>query len=36
MNKLALVNGPYSFTSRPWELKSYDSIDVLDGLGSAV
>lgn len=32
----ALTNGPYAFTSRPWELKSYDSIDVLDGIGSAV
>lgn len=26
----ALTNGPYAFTSRPWELKSYDSIDVFD------
>ncbi|CAD8076494.1 unnamed protein product [Paramecium sonneborni] len=26
----ALTNGPYAFTSRPWELKSYDSVDVFD------
>lgn len=32
----ALTNAPYAFTSRPWELKSYDSIDLLDALGSAI
>ena len=32
----ALTNGPYAFTSRPWELKSYDTIDVMDALGSNV
>lgn len=26
----ALTNAPYAFTSRPWELKSYDSVDVFD------
>ena len=26
----ALVNAPYAFTSRPWELKSMDTWDVLD------
>lgn len=30
----ALTNSPYAFTSRPWELKSYYSIDVLDALGA--
>lgn len=24
----ALTSGPYAFTSRPWELMSYDSIDL--------
>ena len=32
----ALTNSPYAFTSRPWELKSYESIDVLDALGSNI
>jgi NADH dehydrogenase (ubiquinone) Fe-S protein 1 len=26
----ALTNAPYAFTSRPWELKSFDSVDVMD------
>lgn len=26
----ALTNAPYAFTSRPWELKSYDSVDLFD------
>lgn len=30
----ALTNGPYAFTSRPWELKSNYTIDVMDGLCS--
>jgi len=30
----ALTNGPYAFTSRPWELKSTNSIDLMDALGS--
>lgn len=32
----ALTNAPYAFTSRPWELKSVDSIDVLETLGSSI
>jgi NADH dehydrogenase (ubiquinone) Fe-S protein 1 len=28
----ALTNGPYAFTSRPWELKSTNSIDLLEPL----
>ena len=32
----ALTNAPYAFTSRPWELKSVDSIDVLESLGSSI
>lgn len=28
----ALVSAPYAFTSRPWELKSTDTSDVLDTL----
>lgn len=26
----ALTSGPYAFTSRPWELKSYYSIDPIE------
>jgi NADH dehydrogenase/NADH:ubiquinone oxidoreductase subunit G len=32
----ALTNAPYAFTTRPWELKSYDSVDLMDSLGSAI
>jgi len=32
----ALTSGPYAFTSRPWELKSFDSIDLMDSLGSSI
>nr|YP_010455080.1 NADH dehydrogenase subunit 11 [Vischeria punctata]UUA03916.1 NADH dehydrogenase subunit 11 [Vischeria punctata] len=32
----ALTSKPYSFTSRPWELHTVQSIDVLDGLGSNI
>ncbi len=32
----ALTSGPYAFTSRPWELQSYESIDLMDSTGSAV
>lgn len=32
----ALCSKPYSFTARPWELEHTDSIDTMDGLGSAV
>jgi NADH dehydrogenase/NADH:ubiquinone oxidoreductase subunit G len=27
---------PYAYTARPWELKKYISIDVLDSLGSSI
>ena len=32
----ALTNGPYAYTSRPWELTSVDTIDLMDGLGSNI
>mmetsp|Transcript_9051 Transcript_9051/g.27199 ORF Transcript_9051/g.27199 Transcript_9051/m.27199 type:complete len:526 (+) Transcript_9051:161-1738(+) len=32
----ALTSKPYAFTSRAWELKSVESVDVLDGVGSNV
>ena len=32
----ALTSKPYAFTARSWELKSTESIDVLDGLGSNI
>ena len=32
----ALTHLPYTFIARPWELKTTYSIDVLDGLGSAI
>ncbi len=32
----ALTSRPYAFTARPWELRKTDSIDVLDGMGSAI
>lgn len=32
----ALTSKPYAFTSRPWELRSVQSIDVLDGIGSNI
>jgi NADH dehydrogenase (ubiquinone) Fe-S protein 1 len=32
----ALTSKPYAFKARPWELGHYESIDVLDGLGSNV
>jgi hypothetical protein len=32
----ALTSKPYAFTSRPWELKSIESIDPLDGLNSNI
>lgn len=32
----ALTSGPYAFTSRPWELTSYDTIDVMDATGSSI
>ena len=32
----ALLNKPYSFTARPWELRKTDSIDVHDALGASI
>ncbi|GME86636.1 unnamed protein product [[Candida] boidinii] len=32
----ALTSKPYAFRARPWELKRTESIDVMDGLGSAI
>lgn len=32
----ALLSAPYSFTSRPWELRSFDSIDVFDTILPAI
>ena len=32
----ALTSSPYAFKARPWELTKVNSIDVLDGLGSAI
>lgn len=32
----ALNNGPYAYTSRPYELLSKNSIDLMDSLGSNV
>lgn len=32
----ALTSKPFAFTSRPWELKSYNSIDLLDSLHSNI
>ncbi len=32
----ALTNAPYAFTSRPWELRSVESVDVMDTLGSSI
>jgi NADH-quinone oxidoreductase subunit G len=32
----ALTSKPYAFTARPWELGKYESIDVMDGLGSNI
>ncbi len=32
----ALTSKPYAFTARPWDLKSIESIDVLDSLHSNI
>jgi NADH-quinone oxidoreductase subunit G len=32
----ALTSKPYAFTARPWELGKTQSIDVMDGVGSAI
>ncbi|CAG9540764.1 unnamed protein product [Cercopithifilaria johnstoni] len=32
----ALLNKPYSFTARPWELRKVESIDIMDAVGSNI
>lgn len=32
----ALTSMPYAFVARSWELKKYQSIDILDSLGSSI
>ena len=32
----ALTNKPYAFTARPWELRTTESIDVFDAVGSNI
>jgi NADH dehydrogenase (ubiquinone) Fe-S protein 1 len=32
----ALTSKPYAFTARPWELKSYESVDISDAVGSNI
>lgn len=32
----ALTSKPYAFTSRPWELKKTESVDVMDAVGSNI
>src|SRR6202012_5350611 len=32
----ALTSMPYAFTARAWELEKYNTIDVMDALGSAI
>ncbi|RKP23868.1 hypothetical protein SYNPS1DRAFT_30371 [Syncephalis pseudoplumigaleata] len=32
----ALTSKPYAFTARPWELKTTESVDVMDALGSSI
>ncbi|MHA1599038.1 MAG: NADH-quinone oxidoreductase subunit NuoG [Alphaproteobacteria bacterium] len=32
----ALTSKPYAFSARPWELKKTESIDVMDGVGTAI
>lgn len=32
----ALTSKPFAFTSRPWELKSYNTIDILDNMHSNI
>lgn len=32
----ALTNGPYAFTSRPWELTWINSIDIMDSICPSV
>lgn len=32
----ALTNKPFAFSARPWEMKTVNSIDVMDGLGTNI
>ena len=32
----ALTSKPYAFRARPWELQHFESVDVLNGLGSSI
>ncbi|XP_054156605.1 NADH-ubiquinone oxidoreductase 75 kDa subunit, mitochondrial-like [Oppia nitens] len=32
----ALTSKPYTFTGRPWELRRFDSIDIMDAVGSNI
>ena len=32
----ALTSKPYAFTARPWELKSVETIDINDSIGSNI
>ena len=32
----ALTNKPYAFNARPWELRSVETIDVLDAIGASI
>lgn len=32
----ALTNLPYAFTSRPWELKDFNSTDVFESIGASI
>ena len=32
----ALTSKPYAFRARPWELQHFESVDVLDGMGSNI
>jgi len=32
----ALTSKPFAFTNRAWELRSVESVDILDGLGSSI
>jgi NADH dehydrogenase/NADH:ubiquinone oxidoreductase subunit G len=32
----ALTSKPYAFTARPWEIKSVESVDIMDSVGSSI
>jgi NADH-quinone oxidoreductase subunit G len=32
----ALTHRPWAFNARPWEMKNWDSVDVMDAVGSAI